>query len=98
MAFFVTMMRNPNTLFGLSDGGAHVGAICDVSVPTYMLSHWCRDRTRGDKLDLPFVNLISGQDEILPTLRSEYRHGGSRHRKLHALPFTQGTPHLVEVI
>ncbi|HUD50146.1 N-acyl-D-amino-acid deacylase family protein [Parvibaculum sp.] len=51
----LTMMRNPNTLFGLSDGGAHVGAICDVSVPTYMLTHWCRDRTRGDKLDLPFV-------------------------------------------
>ncbi len=39
----LTMMRNPNTLFGLSDGGAHVGAICDVSVPTYMLTHWCRD-------------------------------------------------------
>ncbi|MDO8290084.1 MAG: amidohydrolase family protein [Parvibaculum sp.] len=51
----LTMMRNPNTLFGLSDGGAHVGAICDVSVPTYMLTHWCRDRTRGEKLDLPFV-------------------------------------------
>ncbi len=51
----LTMMRNPNTLFGLSDGGAHVGAICDVSVPTYMLTHWCRDRTRGDRLDLPFV-------------------------------------------
>tara|TARA_R110000824_G_scaffold118960_18_gene272530 strand:+ start:59439 stop:61163 length:1725 start_codon:yes stop_codon:yes gene_type:complete len=51
----LTMMRNPNTLFGLSDGGAHVGAICDVSVPTYMLTHWCRDRTRGEQLDLPFV-------------------------------------------
>jgi len=51
----LVMMRNPNTLFGLSDGGAHVGAICDVSVPTYMLTHWCRDRTRGEKLDLPFV-------------------------------------------
>ena len=51
----LAMMRNPNTLFGLSDGGAHVGAICDVSVPTYMLTHWCRDRTRGEKLDLPFV-------------------------------------------
>jgi N-acyl-D-aspartate/D-glutamate deacylase len=49
------MMKNPNTLFGLSDGGAHVGAICDVSVPTYMLTHWCRDRTRGEQLTLPFV-------------------------------------------
>ncbi|MEX2248939.1 MAG: amidohydrolase family protein, partial [Parvibaculum sp.] len=51
----LTMMRNPNTLFGLSDGGAHVGVICDVSVPTYMLTHWCRDRSRGERLDLPFV-------------------------------------------
>jgi len=51
----LTMLRNPNTLFGLSDGGAHVGVICDVSVPTYMLTHWCRDRTRGERLDLPFV-------------------------------------------
>lgn len=51
----LTMMKNPNTIFGLSDGGAHVGAICDVSVPTYMLTHWCRDRTRGEQLSLPFV-------------------------------------------
>lgn len=41
------MIANPNTLSGLSDGGAHVGAICDVSLPTFMLTHWCRDRTRG---------------------------------------------------
>ncbi len=51
----LTMIRNPNTLFGLSDGGAHVGVICDVSVPTYMLTHWCRDRSRGEHLDIPFV-------------------------------------------
>jgi N-acyl-D-aspartate/D-glutamate deacylase len=46
------MITNPNTLAGLSDGGAHVGAICDVSLPTFMLTHWCRDRTRGPLLDL----------------------------------------------
>ncbi|MAM95629.1 amidohydrolase family protein [Parvibaculum sp.] len=51
----LSMIRNPNTIFGLSDGGAHVGVICDVSVPTYMLTHWCRDRSRGERLDLPFV-------------------------------------------
>jgi N-acyl-D-aspartate/D-glutamate deacylase len=49
------MLENPNTLSGLSDGGAHVGAICDVSLPTTMLTHWCRDRTRGPKLDLATV-------------------------------------------
>jgi len=47
-----TMLANPNTLSALSDGGAHVGAICDVSLPTFMLTHWCRDRTRGPRLDL----------------------------------------------
>ena len=46
------MISNPNTLYGLSDGGAHVGAVCDVSFPTTMLEHWCRDRSRGPKLDL----------------------------------------------
>lgn len=53
------MLEHPDTLSGLSDGGAHVGAICDVSLPTTMLTHWCRDRTRGPKLDL--VRVIRGQ-------------------------------------
>ncbi|KQT30999.1 amidohydrolase [Sphingomonas sp. Leaf412] len=47
-----SMIEHPDTLAGLSDGGAHVGAICDVSLPTFMLTHWCRDRTRGPLLDL----------------------------------------------
>ena len=45
------MLRHPHTLSGLSDGGAHVGVICDASVTTFMLSHWCRDR-KGEQLDL----------------------------------------------
>lgn len=54
-----TMLEHPDTLYGLSDGGAHVGAICDVSIPTTMLTLWCRDRTRGPKLDL--VDVIRSQ-------------------------------------
>ena len=42
-----TMMTHPNALPGLSDGGAHVGTICDASFPTYLLTHWCRDRDHG---------------------------------------------------
>ncbi len=49
------MMRHPHTLIGLGDGGAHVGVLCDASAITYMLTHWTRDRTRGPKLDLPWV-------------------------------------------
>ncbi len=60
-----TMLENPNTLSGLSDGGAHVGAICDVSLPTTMLTHWCRDRTRGPKLDLVEVVRAQTRDTAL---------------------------------
>ncbi|WP_412546153.1 N-acyl-D-amino-acid deacylase family protein [Maricaulis sp. MIT060901] len=49
------MMEHPQALYGLSDGGAHVGTVCDASMPTYMITHWTRDRSRGRKLDLPTV-------------------------------------------
>jgi N-acyl-D-aspartate/D-glutamate deacylase len=42
-----TMMSLPNALPGLSDGGAHVGIICDGSFPSYLLSYWTRDRNTG---------------------------------------------------
>jgi len=41
------MLEDPWSLPGLSDGGAHVGSICDGSFPTTLLQHWARDRTRG---------------------------------------------------
>jgi N-acyl-D-amino-acid deacylase len=46
------MISHPATMLGLSDGGAHCGLICDVSMPTYLLTHWVRDRSRGDRLDV----------------------------------------------
>ncbi len=49
------MMQHPLTLIGLGDGGAHVGTICDGSNVTTMLTHWVRDRTRGDKVDLAWA-------------------------------------------
>ncbi|GAB5546239.1 MAG: amidohydrolase family protein [Sandaracinaceae bacterium] len=41
------MLTHPLALPGLSDGGAHVGTICDASFPTFLLTHWTRDRERG---------------------------------------------------
>jgi N-acyl-D-aspartate/D-glutamate deacylase len=49
------MMQHPNSLVGLGDGGAHVGVLTDASAITYMLTHWTRDRTRGDTLPLPWA-------------------------------------------
>lgn len=46
------MLEHPRTVLGLSDGGAHCGVISDVSMPTYMLTHWVRDRKRGRRISL----------------------------------------------
>ena len=48
------MLVHPATALGLSDGGAHVGAVCDASMPTFMLTHWARDRAY-DRLPLELV-------------------------------------------
>jgi N-acyl-D-amino-acid deacylase len=46
----------------LADGGAHCGYICDVSMPTYMLTHWARDRKRGPTLPLELMIKRQTQD------------------------------------
>jgi N-acyl-D-amino-acid deacylase len=46
------MLVHPSTVLGLGDGGAHCGILCDASLPSYMLSHWVRDRSRGERLGL----------------------------------------------
>jgi N-acyl-D-aspartate/D-glutamate deacylase len=48
-------IERQHSVFGLSDGGAHVGVLCDASVPTYMLAYATRDRTKGPRLSIEFV-------------------------------------------
>ncbi len=48
------MLCHPDSVIGLSDGGAHVGTIADASFPTFALSHWGRDRDHG-RLDLAWL-------------------------------------------
>ena len=49
------MLSHPYAVPGLGDGGAHVGTICDASFSTTLLVHWARDRSRGDRFELPWV-------------------------------------------
>ncbi len=49
------MLLDENTVPGLGDAGAHCGLICDGSFPTFLLTHWARDRTRGEKLPLEWL-------------------------------------------
>ncbi len=55
LSFTHMVQGHPTTRMGLSDAGAHCGAICDGGVPTFMLTHWTRDRARGPKFSLPWV-------------------------------------------
>ncbi len=48
-------MAHPKVLYGLSDGGAHCGIIADAGMPSFILSHWARDRVKGEKLPLEFL-------------------------------------------
>jgi N-acyl-D-aspartate/D-glutamate deacylase len=49
------MMTHPAALLGLGDAGAHCGYICDASYPTYLIKHWARERSRGERLSLEFL-------------------------------------------
>lgn len=57
--YVAEMLEHPHTVFGLSDGGAHCGVLCDASFPTTLIQHWGRDRKRGRRL--PLERLVSMQ-------------------------------------
>jgi len=76
------MLSHPLAMAGLSDGGAHVGTICDASFPTTLLTHWVRDRSRGPRLSveravalltgIPARHLgLSDRGRIAPGLRAD---------------------------
>jgi N-acyl-D-aspartate/D-glutamate deacylase len=46
------MLDHPGTVLGLGDGGAHCGVLCDASLPTFMLTHWARDRKAGGTFEV----------------------------------------------
>ncbi len=71
--FVEQMLRHPHTVFGLSDGGAHCGALCDASFPTTLIQHWGRDRTRGARI--PLEQLVRMQTKETAELVGLYDRG-----------------------
>jgi len=53
-----TMLTHEHSMPGLSDGGAHVGTVCDASFPTFLMTHWGRDRAKGR---IPLEKLVKMQ-------------------------------------
>jgi N-acyl-D-aspartate/D-glutamate deacylase len=56
------MLTHPRALVGLGDAGAHVGTVCDASMPTYLLTHWTRDRSRGAGIPIERVVQMQSHD------------------------------------
>ncbi|NQV80583.1 MAG: amidohydrolase family protein [Alphaproteobacteria bacterium] len=46
---------HPLSIIGGGDGGAHVSYICDANVPTFLMTHWARDRSRGPRIAMEAV-------------------------------------------
>jgi N-acyl-D-aspartate/D-glutamate deacylase len=38
------LLRDPHTVLGLSDAGAHASQLCDACFSTYLLGHWVREK------------------------------------------------------
>ena len=55
-----TMLAHPLSIPGLSDGGAHVGTVCDASFSTFALMHWARDRKEGR---FPLEQMVKRQSQ-----------------------------------
>ncbi len=49
------MITSPVAMFGLSDGGAHCGTICDASMTTSFMTLWARDREDETRIPLESV-------------------------------------------
>ncbi len=97
------MLLHPATVLGVGDGGAHVKVICDASTPTYMLTHWVRDRSRGPKLPIETVVQkmtknnadlygLSDRGVVAPGLRADLNVIDLDHLTLRAPEFRHDLP------
>lgn len=94
----LTMMRNENCILGLGDGGAHYGLICDASFPTFVLTHWVRDR-EGERLDLAqAIRALSAQPAEAVGLRDRGRIAVGYKADLNVIDFNRLALHGPHVV
>jgi N-acyl-D-amino-acid deacylase len=55
-------LTHPLTVPGLGDTGAHIGFLSDPTSPTYLLTHWHRDRITGPRFPLEFAVKLHTSD------------------------------------
>ena len=56
------LFSHPYCVLGASDAGAHCLTVCDGALPSFMLTHWVRDRQRGERLPVErVVRMLTAQ-------------------------------------
>lgn len=93
------MMLHPNSVLGLSDGGAHCGLICDAGMPTYLLTHWARDRKRGEQIPLELaVHLQTGRTASVYGMRDRGTLEIGRKADINIIDFDRLRTHAPEMV
>ena len=93
------MMSHPSIVVGLADGGAHCSMICDASMPTFMLAHWARDRSRGSRLSVEqAVKLLSADPADLYGFHDRGQVEVGRRADLNVIDMEELTLHSPEII
>lgn len=88
------LMRHPNTILGLGDGGAHYGMICDASYPTYLLTRWVRDAAGNDAIALPdAIKALSHDNAVAIGLNDRGRLSVGLKADLNVIDFDRLTLH-----
>ena len=96
------MLQRPEMEIGLGDAGAHIGRICDSSMPTFLMTYWARDR-HGERLTLPRVVQMLTSDHarvmgmndrgaLKPGLKADINVIDHDHLRLHAARATHDLP------
>jgi N-acyl-D-aspartate/D-glutamate deacylase len=93
------LLLDPATLLGLGDGGAHCGQIVDAGLPSYMLSHWARDRRRGPGLPLPqLVKMQTSETADFFGFRDRGRLKPGLHADINLIDFDRLRLHQPEIV
>jgi len=91
------LLRRPDTVVGLGDGGAHYAAICDASYPTFLLTYWVRDRA-GERLSLAeAVHLLAERPARVMRLEDRGRIAPGYKADLNVIDLAALTLHTPEI-
>jgi len=92
-------MLDPDAVLSLSDSGAHCGLICDAGFPSYLLTYWVRDRTRGERIPLELAVKRQTHDTAqLYGLEDRGVLAPGKKADLNLIDFDHLRPHMPEMV